>query len=187
MTREMVLRPVGTVRNKQKEMIWGPGGAGGGSWAEKAARSIQAQEAISEIEIASDLANILDGIEEFSHLWIIYWADRSPTPPHALQVHPMGREDWPLVGLFATRSPVRPNNLCLALVRLIERRGNALTVRGLDAVDGTPVVDIKPYTPGDAPAEEVKMPAWMHQMYHEFAEAAGEGRQPGGGEGTGHR
>lgn len=178
MSEEMALRSVGTVHNDQKELIWGPFSKGDPSWKERAVRSIRAQEAVSRIEIAPDLEGILDGIEEFSHLWIIYWAHRSPHPLPRVKVHPMGREDWPIVGLFATRSPVRPNNLCMALVQLIERQGNTLFVRGLDAVDGTPVLDIKPYTRGDAPSEELRIPPWMHQMYRQFAEitAGGDGR-----------
>lgn len=177
-SEEMALRPVGTVHNDQKELIWSPFSKGDSSWKERAVRSIQAQQAISEIEIAPDLEGILDGIEGFSHLWIIYWAHRSPRPLSKVKAHPMGREDCPIVGLFATRSPVRPNNLCLALVQLVERRGNTLFVRGLDAVDGTPVLDIKPCTPGDSPSEELRMPPWMHQMYRKFAEitAGGDGR-----------
>lgn len=166
------MRPVGTVRNNQKEVIWGPASPGASSWAEKAARSRRAQQAISEIEIAPDLTGILDGIEEFSHLWIIYWAHRSPRDLPKVKTHPMGRKDWPIVGIFATRSPVRPNNVCLALVHLMERQGNTIAVRGLDAVDGTPVVDIKPFTPGDSPSEEMRMPPWMHEMYREFAAVA---------------
>jgi len=67
----------------------------------------------------------------------------------SLKVHPRGRLDLPLVGLFATRSPYRPNPLGLKLVELIKRKDNVIKVRGLDAIDGTPVIDIKPYDPLD--------------------------------------
>ena len=73
------------------------------------------------------------------------------------------RPDLPLVGLFSTRSPVRPNPLGLAVVRLVERRGNVLKVIGLDAIDGTPVLDIKGYLPGDAVAG-ARYPEWVGRL-----------------------
>ena len=118
----------------------------------------------SELVIDEDLPGILDGVEEFSHLLVLYWADRIPPEERSrTRVHPRGREDLPLVGIFATRSPVRPNTICATMVRLLERKGNRLTVEGLDALDGSPLVDIKPFEPGSYSGEEVRLPDWWHR------------------------
>lgn len=110
-----------------------------------------ASRVISAIEVDQSLAEGLDGLEEFSHLIIIYWMHQVVSSPLSLKVHPMRRPDLPLVGLFATRSPRRPNTLGMTVVKFLRREDNILYVEGLDALDGTPVVDIKPYLPhGDA-------------------------------------
>ena len=81
----------------------------------------------------------------------------------------MGRNDLPLVGVFATRSPARPNPICVTTVRLLERKANVLKVDDLDAVDGSPLLDIKPYTPSSEAADEVRLAGWMTQMRRELA------------------
>jgi tRNA (adenine37-N6)-methyltransferase len=170
MTLEMRLRPVGIVRNQQKEIIWGPGSSTE-NWHEKVLKSKRRENEISEIEIASDLDGILDGIEEYSHLLVLYWADRIPVESSpVLKGHPMGREDFPLVGIFATRSPIRPNNILATVVRLVERKGNILKVTGLDALDGSPVIDIKPSILSDCPSGDVRMASWQQQIHREFTE-----------------
>jgi tRNA (Thr-GGU) A37 N-methylase len=82
----------------------------------------------------------------------------------------MGRNDLPLVGIFATCSPARPNPVCAMVVRLLERKGNVLKVQGLDAIDGSPLIDIKPYNPSYYAAEDVKVADWMTQIYREIAQ-----------------
>ncbi|MFC2018476.1 tRNA (N6-threonylcarbamoyladenosine(37)-N6)-methyltransferase TrmO [Chloroflexota bacterium] len=120
-------------------------------------------EVTSDIVIAPGLAESLDNLDEFSHIIVLFWMhraiDREPK-----RVHPMGNRGLPLVGLFASRSPYRPNPLGKTTVRLLGRRGNTLKVRGLDAVDGTPVVDIKPYIPGYDTAAEAKVPPWVTEQ-----------------------
>ena len=74
------------------------------------------------------------------------------------------------MGIFATRSPARPNPICLTTVRLVKRKANVLKVEGLDALDGSPLLDIKPYTPSYEAADEVKLADWMMQLHKEFAE-----------------
>lgn len=100
-------------------------------------------EEISTIEIFPEYAEALDGIENFSNLFVIYWMDRSG--PASLKVVPHGRTEKR--GLFATRAPVRPNSLGLCMVELVKREGNLLTVKWLDALDQSPVLDIKPFVP----------------------------------------
>jgi len=120
------------------------------------------REVVSEITVDSELTEALDGLDEFSHIIVLYWMHRLPKGRQLpLKVHPMGNTDLPLTGRFATRSPSRPNPVGQATVELLERRGNVLKVRGLDAIDGTPVIDIKPYIPGYDSASDARAPQWM--------------------------
>lgn len=107
-------------------------------------------------------AQALDGIEDFSQIWVIYWFHGNDTPEgrRTLKVHPRGNPANPLTGVFATRSPRRPNLLALQSCRLVRREGNRLEVQGLDAWDGSPVVDIKPYLPQLDAHSEAVIPAW---------------------------
>ena len=90
----------------------------------------------------------LDGIESFSHIIIVFWLHKIKKSERLImQVHPYRNPSLPLKGVFATRSPVRPNPIGLTVVKLLKRKANILTVEGLDAIDGTPVLDIKPYLP----------------------------------------
>ncbi|UCH42652.1 MAG: SAM-dependent methyltransferase [Dehalococcoidales bacterium] len=78
-----------------------------------------------------------------------------------LRVHPRGRQELPLRGIFAVRTPNRPNRIGKATVRLIEIDDNILKVKGLDALDGSPVIDIKPYIPGYDSVDEASVPPWI--------------------------
>jgi len=105
----------------------------------------------------------LDGLEEFSHILVI---SRLHLPGRVLlKRHPRDRKDFPLVGIFATRSQMRPNRLGLHLVQLLEKKENELLVAGLDAVDGTPLVDIKPYIPQQDAVTTAKVPGWVHKLH----------------------
>ncbi|GAF85249.1 unnamed protein product [marine sediment metagenome] len=110
------------------------------------------EDVTSEIVVNPELEECMEGIEQYTHITVIYWMDRvSEEGRRVKKVHPRGREELPLRGVFATRSPYRPNPLGLTTVSLLAREGNRLRVRGLDALNGTPVVDIKPYTDCDQP------------------------------------
>jgi len=123
------------------------------------------EEAESEIEIDTAWADALDGLEEFSHVWIVWWLDARP--PEALRVHPQRRQDLPLVGLFATRSPQRPNPIALTAVRLVRREGTTLTVSGLDAFEGSPVLDLKPYLRRGDLIADARQPLWLERVWQE--------------------
>jgi tRNA-Thr(GGU) m(6)t(6)A37 methyltransferase TsaA len=99
---------------------------------------------ISRIVIDEKYADGLIRIEDWSHLYIIFWMDKISEEKKILLCSGI-EPDTPNVGIFATRAPVRPNPIGLTLVELVRREGNVLLVRGLDALDGTPVLDIKPY------------------------------------------
>jgi len=118
------------------------------------------QELVSEVVIEPSLTEALDGLEDFSHIIVLYWMHQA-SGEVPLKVHPMGRQEVPLTGLFATRSPNRPNRIGKATVGLLHRRGNILTVKGLDALDGTPVIDIKPYIPGYDSVADANVPQWI--------------------------
>ena len=100
---------------------------------------------VSEIVLIGALAPALDGIEEWSHIYVIYWLDRVSHTEEPVLHFPSTRAESPPLGIFATRAPIHPNPMGLTLVELIRREKNVLWVRGLDAYDGTPVLDIKPY------------------------------------------
>jgi len=129
----------------------------------------------SQIVIDPEWADGLAGLEEFSHIIVIFWLDRPKDEDKELplKVHPEGREDIPLVGLFATRSPHRPSPIGLTTVELLAREANILRVRGLDAFDGTPILDIKPYLiRGDMKAAPT-MPKWLVRLWEEQDESNG--------------
>jgi len=102
------------------------------------------RELVSKIVIAKECAAGLDGIEDWSHLYVIFWMHEISDEKKTL-VCPRSEPDVPAVGIFATRAPIRPNPIGLTLVELVRREENVLVVKGLDALDGTPVLDIKPY------------------------------------------
>lgn len=139
---------IGVVRNAHKEPHWE-------EWSDEE----------SEIVLREDLAEALEGVEGFSHLIVLFWMHRLPARERiTLKVHPRGRLDLPLVGVFATRSPARPNPIGVTIVKLLERRGAVLRVQGLDAIDGTPVLDIKPYIPDYHPVARVRVPSWVKKL-----------------------
>ncbi len=118
------------------------------------------RDVISEIMIDESLTEALDNLDEFSHIIVIYWMHKSGgQAPN--KVRPMGKPGLPLVGLLASRAPHRPNPIGKTTVRLLRRRGNILKVKGLDAINGTPVIDIKPYIPGYDSAARARVPPWV--------------------------
>lgn len=110
----------------------------------------------------------LKGLGEFSHLNILFYLDRSHFSPELLVIHPRGNPDLPLMGLFATRTPNRPNPIALTTVKLLSVERDGITVSGLDALNETPVLDIKPYVPALDEREEAVLPEWMRQMHRKF-------------------
>ena len=145
---ELVLTPIGIVRNEVKEPMRE-------GW----------EEVASEIVFEESLAECLEGVEEFSHIIVVFWMHRAPAMERPVgKIHPRGRADLPLVGIFATRTPHRPNPLGVSTVRLVERKGNVLKVIGLDVIDGTPVIDIKPYIPPLDSPSPVKVPDWVRKL-----------------------
>ncbi len=165
---EFILRPVGVVRSKIDAPTFLPfGDDEPGARVKKARKQHQKIKTMSaDVVIAPHLDGILEGIEDFSHIMVLYWPHRIPEKRRSLrQVHPMGRKDIPLKGIFATRSPARPNPVLVSVVRLVKRDGNILRVQGLEALDGSPVLDVKPFVGTyDAP-ENPSFPDWLKQLH----------------------
>jgi tRNA (Thr-GGU) A37 N-methylase len=110
-------------------------------------------------------ADALDGIEEFSHAEIIYLFDKvDPVKIVSGARHPRNNPVWPKVGIFAQRGKNRPNRIGSAIVRILRREGSAIHVSGLDAIDGTPVLDNKPVMAEFLPREPVIQPSWSHEL-----------------------
>ncbi len=102
------------------------------------------------------------GLEGFSHIHVMWWFDKndSPAKRSILQVHPRGNPNNPLTGVFATRSPMRPNLIGLTLCKIVSVKDNAIEVESIDAFEGTPVLDIKPFLPGQDCASGARAPDW---------------------------
>ncbi len=127
---------------------------------------VQWENLTSKLVIAPQLVEALDGIDGFSHILIIFYLHKMDEDRRSLlKVHPENREELPLVGVFATRSPSRPNPIGVTVVKLLERQENVLKVLGLDAYDGTPVLDIKPYLGRGDLIEEATMPDWLLRLW----------------------
>ncbi len=121
----------------------------------------------SQIIVKTELMPALDGIESYSHLYVLFWLHEiSREKRMMLKVHPRGRMDLPLVGVFAVRTNLRPNPIGLTVVELVAIEGNVLTVRGLDAFNDTPVLDIKPYDPWDR-VDNPTVPEWWSKLEEE--------------------
>lgn len=126
--------------------------------------------AVSKIVIDPMFAKGLEGLEDFSHVYVLFWLHDVPEWSNRLKVHPRGRVDIEKVGVFATRSLHRPNPIGLTLVKLLSRRGRTLSVKGLDAYDGTPVLDIKPHDRRDR-TPRPRVPRWWKELSRESKHA----------------
>jgi tRNA-Thr(GGU) m(6)t(6)A37 methyltransferase TsaA len=118
------------------------------------------------ITLAGDYAaESLHGLDAFSHVEVIFVFDQvDPTAVTTGARRPRDNPAWPEVGIFAQRAKNRPNRLGLSTCELVDVNGTTVKVRGLDAIDGTPVLDIKPYMVEFAPRRPVTQPAWSHEL-----------------------
>jgi len=119
----------------------------------------------ARIELDGFQADALLALDEFSHVEVLFVFDRvDPDGACRGARHPRGRADWPLVGIFAQRAKDRPNRIGSTVCEIVAIDGTALEVRGLDAVDGTPVLDLKPYLAGFAPRGVLREPDWAREL-----------------------
>lgn len=124
---------------------------------------------VSEIVLDETFSDGLEGIEQFSHLLILFWMHRAAeAEPLRMRRRPQGRADMPEVGLFAQRARHRPNPIGVTAVRLLRRDKNRLVVEGLDAINGTPVLDVKPYVPAFDAVEAARVPQWVTRLMERY-------------------
>ncbi|HLF77599.1 MAG TPA: tRNA (N6-threonylcarbamoyladenosine(37)-N6)-methyltransferase TrmO [Dehalococcoidia bacterium] len=137
----VIYRPIGVVRNHVKSPR--PHG-----W----------EDVRSDIFLRDDLVEAMEGLQDFSHVIVVFHFDKVPESERSLSL-PVGNDGLER-GVLASRSQRRPNGIGVAVVPIVHRRQGVLRVVGLDAIDGTPVLDLKPYLPGYDAVADAKLPAW---------------------------
>jgi tRNA-Thr(GGU) m(6)t(6)A37 methyltransferase TsaA len=154
MESQLVMSPIGVVHGTRKEPI-------DDHWSgERAEIELDAQQFSDES---------LAGLSSFSHVQVIYLMHGvEPADVETGARHPRNRADWPKVGIFAQRAKRRPNRIGLSCCRVLGIDGLRIRVEGLDAIDGTPVLDIKPWVREFGPRGEVAQPDWMTEIMTEY-------------------
>ncbi len=153
MTKNIKITPIGYVRNGRKTLeddYWGG--------------------IVSQIELADGIPeDSLEGIDSYSHLEIVFYFHKADQSKIVLgREHPRENTDWPKVGIFAQRKKGRPNLVGTTIVNLVKRQGRVLHVTNLDAIDGTPVIDIKPVFKEFLPKGEVSQPEWSRELMKNY-------------------
>jgi tRNA-Thr(GGU) m(6)t(6)A37 methyltransferase TsaA len=141
------IRPIGVVRNNVRQPRMD-------GWS----------DVRSDILFREELTEALDGIDGYSHVIVIFAFDRVPESELKLRVRPRGDARIPEQGVLATRSQVRPSPLGMSVVKLLRRRRNVIRVEGLDAIDGTPVLDVKPYFANYDAVQDAAVPEWARSL-----------------------
>jgi tRNA-Thr(GGU) m(6)t(6)A37 methyltransferase TsaA len=150
----IILTPIGRVRGGRDHPM-------DDDWGQSRARI--------ELDASRFAPEALAGLADFSHVEVIFVFDRvTEDEIETCARHPRGRADWPLVGIFAQRGKNRPNRLGLCTCRIVGVDGLAVEVEGLDAIDGTPVVDLKPTMREFLPRSEVVQPAWASELMKDY-------------------
>jgi tRNA-Thr(GGU) m(6)t(6)A37 methyltransferase TsaA len=126
-------------------------------------------QVIAEIHVDVALAAGLGGLDRFSHVVVIFLMHQAAfDAARDLVRRPQGRADMPKLGIFAQRAKHRPNPIGVTTVELVKVEDNVLTVRGLDAIDGTPVLDIKPYFLVFDRVDEANVPEWVNRLMGDY-------------------
>ncbi len=142
---EIKLQPIGFSKNQERQHF--------GGWG----------EVITDLILDEEYAGALKGLEEYSHLIIVYWMHEVKTCD--IRHVPQGKVgEVPEVGIFACRCPQRPNPIGVSAVKLVGISGNVVKVKGLDVVDKTPILDLKPYTPQYDSVESAIVPDWVNKL-----------------------
>ena len=118
------------------------------------------------LEILPEFAPALQGLGDFSHVWVFYWFHGNDRPEEraTLKVHPRRDPANPLTGVFATRAPVRPNLIGFTACRILKVEGNVVEVADLDALDGSPLLDLKPYISQGDSIPQALTPQWVQRI-----------------------
>ncbi len=150
MSKEFTVKPIGFVRSARNEPI-------DDGW-----DGIETRIELDAKELAPDAVL---GLSDFSHIEVVFLFDRAdPAKACRGSRRSRGREDWPLTGILAQRAKDRPNRLGVTMCRLLKVENNILHARGLDAIDGTPVLDIKPVMRGFLPRGDIREPQWAGEL-----------------------
>ena len=150
MSETILLKAIGHVRGGRSEAI-------DDDW--------DSVEAVIELDAAQFKPEATASLGDFSHIEVVFHFNQVPDDEiNSGARHPRGRADWPLVGIFAQRGKGRPNRIGVTVCRLLSVDGFTLKVRGLDAIDGTPVLDIKPVMRGFLPRGAVHEPDWAREL-----------------------
>jgi len=148
---EIVMHPIGFVKNEveeKKDVAWGSN--------------------VSVIELQENYYGGLEGLEDFSHVIILYYLDKAEyLKEKHLKRRPQNRDDMPLRGIFSQRGKDRPNKIGMTSVEIVSVAEKNLTVKGLDAIDGTAVLDIKPYYPV-YDKKDASVPEWVNRLMEHY-------------------
>ena len=143
--KDININPIGFVKNNEKKPRFG-----------------SFSNEITEIEVDEKFTDALNGIDDYSHVIIVFWMDK--VKESVITHQPQGNPEVPIVGIFSCRCPQRPNPIAITTVKLIERQGNKIKVKGLDILDGTPIIDIKPYWPIYDKVIGGIIPDWVNKL-----------------------
>ncbi len=143
--KAIALKPIGFVKNTVKKPRFG-----------------KFAEEVSEIILNEKFSEGLDGVEDYSHIIVVYWMDK--IKGYVTKHRPQGNPEVPIVGIFACRCPQRPNPIGITTVKIVKRKKNKIIVQGLDVLDKTPVLDIKPYWPQYDKVSNGKIPKWVYKL-----------------------
>ena len=150
MSDPVTMRPIGRVVGGRAEAV-------DDGWDQEAATIL--------LDPAEVEAGATDGLTDFSHIEVVYYFDRVDEDAVCRGTRrPRGRTDWPSVGILAQRARDRPNRIGITVCRLVGAGPFTIDVTGLDAVDGTPVLDVKPYLAEFAPRGTVRQPSWSTEL-----------------------
>lgn len=150
---EINLQSIGTVKSTRTEIL-------DDNW--------DSEEAYIELNDHFNNESLL-GLEDFSHVEVIFYMNKvKPEKIVSTARHPRNRDDWPKVGIFSQRGKNQPNQLGLTISEILKVDGNRLYLKGLDAVNGTPVLDIKPWVNEFAPRGIHKQPAWITELMNKY-------------------
>jgi tRNA (adenine37-N6)-methyltransferase len=133
----------------------------------------QREQASIELDAAQFPAEALQGLADFSHAEIIFYMNQAdPAKTETAARHPRNNPTWPRVGIFAQRGKDRPNHLGVTVCKIKQVTGRTLVVEGLDAIDGTPVLDIKPWVAEFGPHGSTHEPTWVTELMHGYWESS---------------
>lgn len=152
--KNIILQPIGTVHSTRKK-------AEDDNW--------DTEKVYVELDTTQFSAEALAGISDFSHVEIIFHMDQvDPNKIEKTARHPRNNIDWPKVGIFAQRGKNRPNQIGTTICKVLKAEGAKLHVEGLDAIDGSPVLDIKPWVSEFAPRGSVFQPQWISELMKQY-------------------